>query len=175
MYLRRYDWMVASAAAPTSAAGSTREGEGGTSASGMAGGGMLGAAAHVAVLPRGTPPYADALGNATESEELLCRYLAVSRLRVGVMPLCVVRVRATGVAVSEALNKSKSPVGLPRLCSLGLRRRGGAAHLELLPSRRDEEVPCPERLREVTAFKGHPAIALRSAAWAPTGNGIPRK
>ena len=92
----------------------------------------------------------DALGNATETENLVCRHLVESRLFVGVTPLCVVRVRATGIAVIEALNKSKSPLGLPWLCA----RRVG---LSLSTSADDQKWPCPEELREthngVTSFR----------------------
>lgn len=112
--------------------------------------------------------YGDALGNATETEDLVCRYLAASHLRVGVMPLCVVRVRATGVAVSEALNKSKSPLGLPTLCHHGLEQRGarGAmARLEMVRSSRDLEMPCPDALREISADG---VTTFRAEAWAAT-------
>lgn len=144
-YMRRFDWLLSSTREVAVGRSKRKEGEG--------------------EGEEEEPVAVDALGNAIETEELVCMHLRASRLRVGVTPLCVVRVRATGVAVSEVLNKSKSRLGLPHLCAqrcrvptcVSQRYPAPLSHLSLSSSAADEQWPCKAELREtrdgVTTFR----------------------
>ena len=75
------------------------------------------------------------------SEGIVCELVRKLDLRIGVMPMCVVRTRAMGTFVQEVLNKSKDPMGLPL----------GCANIRLVENgESDHEFPCPSEKRRIS-------------------------
>ena len=113
VYMRRFDWLQSQYDRPHSppepwARGSSTVAPGVSKPYGWSGGrvgpgGWLGG--------RAAP--VDALGNASETEALVCRYLIAARLRVGVTPICIVSCPSPFERRLPVPDRSTTP---PRFC-----------------------------------------------------------